>query len=287
MNALSFKQTSGGRIEITLADGSPIATYLHDEKLPKPCFHPLCTAAGHQITAFQPPDHIWHRGLWFTIKFINQSNFWEERPPFGIQKTLGQPDCNLTSLDTLQIISNLEWTSQATGPVVREHRTIAVSALPDGSRQIDWTTNLEALRDLLLDRTPYTTWGGYGGLAFRAAPDVHGATYLLPDGQSTPNIAGQSNPWALMRAFANRNNANSKISIGMIDHPENPRNPMPWNCRSEPGYNVMYAAFLFHAPMTLARGRHLALRHRVIYRDGWWEAAEFEKLASAFRVVGC
>jgi hypothetical protein len=281
---LSFIQTSDGRIEITLADGSPIAHYLYDEKLPKPCFHPLSTPAGHQITAFQPPDHIWHRGLWFAIKFINQSNFWEERPPFGIQKALGQPDCKLTAPDTLQIIQQLEWTSQATGPVIREHRTIAVSALPDGSRQIDWTTHLEALQNLLLDRTPYTTWGGYGGLAFRAAPEVHGATYLLPDGQSTPNIAGQHYPWALMRAFVNANDED-KISIGMIDHPQNLRSPIPWNCRSEEKYNVMYAAFLFHEPMTLAKGGHLTLRHRILYRDGWWDAEEFAKLASAFHTT--
>jgi hypothetical protein len=282
MNPLSFKQTSDNRVEITLANGSPIATYLFDEKLPKPCFHPLCTPAGHQITAFQPSDHIWHRGLWFAIKFINQSNFWEERPPFGIQKTLGRPECKLTAPDTLQIVQQLEWTSQAIGPVIREHRTIAITAMPDGSRQIDWTTNLEAMQDLLLDRTPYTTWGGYGGLAFRATREVHGASYLLPDGQSTPNIAGQPNPWALMRAFVNAN-AEAKISVGMIDHPSNPRTPMPWYCRSGENYDVMYAAFLFHGPMTLAKGRKLALRHRVLYRDGWWEAEEFDRLASAFR----
>ena len=48
--------------------------------LPKPCFHPLHTAAGRQIAGFQMSDHTWHRGLWFTIKFINKTNFWEEQP---------------------------------------------------------------------------------------------------------------------------------------------------------------------------------------------------------------
>jgi hypothetical protein len=69
----------------------------------------------------------------------------------------------------------------------------------------------------------------------------------------------------------------------MIDHPDNPRSPMPWYCRSGEGYDLMCAAFLFHEPMTLAKGRQIVLRHRVLYRDGWWEAQEFAKLAGAFR----
>ena len=282
MDSLSFKHAPGNRIDIHLADGSPIASYLFDEKLPKPCIHPLCTPAGQVITGFQMPDHVWHRGLWFAIKFVNQSNFWEERPPFGIQKTEGEPRCELTAPNSLRIDHPLEWTSQATGPVIHENRTIAFTALPDDIRQIDWTTSIEALRDLLLDRTPHTTWGGYGGLAFRAAREVHGTSYLLPDGQTVPSIIGRPHPWALLRGIVD-GNQNAKVSLGMIEHPDNPRSPMPWYCRSGDGYDVMFASFLFHEPMTLAKGRQLVLRHRVVFRDGWWEADEFAGLSDAFR----
>ena len=63
---------------------------------PKPFFHPLCTPAGHCISIFEPHDHPWHRGLWFTIKLINGENFWEENVEHGVQKTLSPPkgpDC--------------------------------------------------------------------------------------------------------------------------------------------------------------------------------------------------
>jgi hypothetical protein len=279
---LNFRQAWSSRIDINHAGGALIASYRFDEKLPKPCFHPLCTAAGHAITGFQMSDHVWHRGLWFAIKFVNQSNFWEERPPFGIQKTEGQPLCELISPETVRIAHQLKWTSEATGPVIHEQRTIEVTALPDGIRQIDWTTTLDALQDLLLDRTPYTTWGGYGGLSFRAARQVHGTSYLLPTGESVPGIIGRPHPWALLRGIVD-GSPDAKISVGIIDHPENPRSPMPWYCRSGESYDVMYAAFLFHEPITLARGRQLVLRHRVLYRDGWWEAKDFAALADAFR----
>jgi hypothetical protein len=37
--------------------------------------------------------------------------------------------------------------------------------------------------------------------------------------------------------------------------------------------------------MTLAKGGHITLRHRILYRDGWWQAEEFTKLASAFHAT--
>ena len=46
---------------------------------PKPFFHPLSTPAGHCLSIFEPHDHPWHRGLWFTIKLINGENFSPEQ----------------------------------------------------------------------------------------------------------------------------------------------------------------------------------------------------------------
>src|SRR5208282_3929819 len=111
---LSFKQTYNTRIDIEY-DESPVVCYRFDRELPKPCFHPMYTAAGRQIAGFQMSDHQWHRGLWFTIKFINKTNFWEERPPFGVQKTLVEPECGFVSAESVLISHSLRWTSDATG----------------------------------------------------------------------------------------------------------------------------------------------------------------------------
>ena len=278
---ISFRQIFGSRIEIDAAVGSPIAAYRFDRELPKPCFYPLHTAAGRQIAGFQMSDHTWHRGLWFTIKFINQSNFWEESPPFGIQQTQTQPTCEFISPQAVRIAHKLRWTSQATGDVIDENRMIRFSALENGTRQIDWSTSLLPLQDLFLDRTPFTTWGGYGGLAFRAGREVHNTGYLLPDGQTATSILGQPHPWALLRGVVD-GDADAKISLGMIDHPTNPRSPQPWYAKSGQSYDFMNAAFLFHEPLSVSRGRRLDFRYRVFYRDGWWEASEFAALAEEF-----
>jgi hypothetical protein len=284
MNSLSVTKPGKGRIDIGDGGGggNQIASYRFDENLPKPCFHPLRTAAGHTITGFEPPDHPWQRGLWFAIKFINGSNFWEEQSPFGVQTTTGLPEIEMRGQAEARIEHEVLWTSQATGPVIREHRAIFFSLLADGSCRIDWTSSLEAMQDLLLDRTPFTTWGGYGGLTYRAPYELRGESFLFPGGQSAPALAGQPHPWAVFRG-AMKDQPNAKISLGIIDHPENPRSPTPWYGKTDESYGFMNAAFLFHEPMKLSNSQSLHFRYCVLYRDGWWEADEFAKLAETFR----
>jgi hypothetical protein len=280
MNLL-FKQFFDQRIDLETADGKPVASYRFDPDLPKPCFWPLYTPAGRQFAGFQMSDHQWHRGLWFTIKYINGANFWEERPPFGIQRTLSQPHCKFVSHESIQINHSLRWTSQATGDVFEESREIVFALRPDGFRSIDWSTTLTALDDLLLDRTPYTTWGGYSGLTFRASREFHGSSYLLPDGQTSQALLGTSHPWALLRGIVD-GAPDARIAVGLIDHPKNPRSPMPFYAKAGQSYDFMNAAFLFHEPMKVSRDQKLAFRHRLLYRDGWWEAADFNELATEF-----
>jgi hypothetical protein len=281
MMGLSFRQEHDDRIDLFAGSGAPLGSYRFGPDLPKPCFHPLFTAAGRQIAGYQMSDHPWHRGLWFTIKFINKTNFWEEHPPFGIQQTEVHPQCRFNSPESLQIVHGLLWKSEATGPVFKEQREIVFSCLEGGTRQIDWSSTLLPLADLHLDRTPYTTWGGYSGLTFRASREFHGSSLLLPDGSSCAAITGQPGPWLLTRGLVD-GAAEARVCLGMIDHPTNPRSPSPWYGKAGQSYDFFNAAFLFHEPMSISKGREMRFRYRVLFRDGWWEAAEFDALAQSY-----
>lgn len=282
---MSFTQSWNDRIAIATAEQKQSAVYRFDPSLPKACFHPLTTAAGHRLSGFEMSDHVWHRGLWFTIKFVNGTNFWEENAPFGIQQSAAQPSCEAVSADQVRIAHLVEWTSQATGVVLRETRVLHHRSHASDFSSIDWTTELHAAADLLLDRTPYTTWGGYGGLSFRGARELHDAGFLLPNGETTASLAGQPHDWVVMNAAVD-GGAGNRVSLGMIDHPANPRSPSPWYCKSGNGFNYMNAAFLFHEPMSVKKEQTLRFRYRVLYRDGVWTAKEFGSLAGEFRESG-
>ena len=268
---LSFRQVWNDRVEV-----GACATYRCGPSLPKPCVHPLVTPGGHVLSGFEMSDHVWHRGLWFTIKFVNGTNFWEEHAPFGVQVSRGQPMVELLGERRLRITHRLMWTSEATGDVIDEARVLTFR----GDGVVDWATQLRAMKDLTLDRTPYTTWGGYGGLAFRAARELHEVNFLVCGGETVTALAGQPFPWTVLQAKVD-GGAEQHVSIGMIDDPRNPRSPSPWYCKSGNGFNYMNPALLFHEPMYLKEGDALRLRYRVMYRDGLWSPDELAAAAVA------
>jgi hypothetical protein len=261
------------------AAAPPSAAYQFNPKLPKACVHPLFTPKGHQISGFEMSDHVWHRGLWFTIKFINGTNFWEEHSPFGIQVPRSQPLCESIAPNAVRITHLLDWTSEATGTVLNEKRVITFRS---DIGAIDWSCDLHATQDLTLDRTPYTTWGGYGGMSFRASRELHDSSFLLPNGETVTALTGQKHDWVVLQASVD-DGPGEKVSLGILDHPANPRGQSPWYCKCANGFTFMNAAFLFNEPMTVPRGQTLRFHYRILYRDGLWTTKEFAALATSFR----
>src|SRR5580700_648330 len=49
----------------------------------KPFFNPVAPGGGTPLNGFRPPDHLWHYGLWFSWKYINHVNYWEEDKTTG------------------------------------------------------------------------------------------------------------------------------------------------------------------------------------------------------------
>jgi hypothetical protein len=248
---------------------------------PKPYIHPLCTPGGHLLTCFEPHDHVWHRGLWFTVKFVNGDNFWEEREPFGTQETEPYPEV-IAQLDgAVTIRSSLRWRRPDGEVALREERTITWRERVD-SYAIDWETTLTATAEALLDRTPYTTWGGYGGLTFRATRGLDKTRFLTPDGERE-RMRGEFAPWC---DVSGRIDGGADLSAGVcfLDHPSNPRHPTPFYGQPPSANSLtLNAALLFHEPMRLAAGETLRLRYRVLLHDGIWNAdraaSEFEEYA--------
>ena len=56
----------------------------HDPAEGKSYIHPLSTSHGEVLTWLRPKDHVWHRAMWFSWKYIQKEgekklNYWEER----------------------------------------------------------------------------------------------------------------------------------------------------------------------------------------------------------------
>jgi hypothetical protein len=237
---------------------------------PRPYVHPLETPAGALLTVEAPADHPWHHALWFTIKFVNGENFWEEYGEFGLLRTRDVA----TGGDTT--IATLDWVRPDGETVaLTETRRLTHVPLDDATYAIDWSEELVPAVDTVFDRTPFTTWGGYGGLTLRGAPDWHDTTLLLPDGEARDRALGERAPWCILTGTArDRSGTEGTRSFAMFDHPGNPRFPTPWygsnraDTYGDGWANFLNAAFLWDEPLEVAAGESLRVRHRVVVRDG-------------------
>jgi hypothetical protein len=259
------------------SSGHPLWQYVYGGK-PKPFFHPLCTLAGHVLTNFEPHDHVWHRGLWFTIKFINGENFWEENEPYGTQRTPIPPTITHGAGGQISVFSAVEWIRpEEKTAVIHEQRLFTYRPLDASSYTIDFTFILKPLVDLMLDRTVFTTWGGYGGLTFRGNRNWQETRLLFSDGTTSDRPTPKIAEWC---DLSGKLDGGKKISggIAMFDHPENPRHPTPWYGATGPGH-YFNAAFLFNEPMNVSADDKLRFRYRVLVHDGMLETPQ---LASAY-----
>jgi hypothetical protein len=240
---------------------------------PRPLVHPITTPAGAVLSVEAPADHPWHHALWFTIKFVNGENFWEEYGEFGTLRTREVT----TTADGIE--ATIDWVAPDGNTIrLREVRTLRATPLDADSYAIDWHERLTVPVDTVLDRTPFTTWGGYGGLTLRGAPTWTDTVIRLTDGTDRERALGEPSPWLAIDGIAHEG-VTEPVPSGFVffDHPDNPRAPTPWYASTradtygEGWANFVNAAFLWDEPLTLAADETLALSYRVIVHDGRWD----------------
>jgi hypothetical protein len=184
--------------------------------------------------------------------------------------------------DEVTIEGDVQWIRPDRETVVLDERR-RLTHVPLGATAyaVDFDTEIVPRADVVLDRTPFTTWGGYGGLTLRGSADWTDTRLLLDDGSTHDQIHGVRAGWC---DLTGRDAKGEAAGVALFDHPASPRHPVPWygSTRAETygeGWaNFLNAAFLWDAPLELAAGESLALRYRVIVHDGW----DGDRLAAAY-----
>lgn len=252
--------------------------------VPRPFVHPVTTPAGHVVSLDAPGDHWWHHALWFTIKYVNGENFWEEYDEFGLLVQAEPPELHTDARGCLHATSRIDWQRPGgAGVAVREVCVLALG-VTDDSVVCDWDVELVPRGDTIFDRTPFTTWGGYGGLTLRGRGDWHDTWLRLPDGEGRARVLGERADWlALDGPLALGDGDDAEVGIAIFDHPGNPSYPTPWYASTkadtygqEGWSNFANAAFLWDGPLEVAAGDTLRLRHRFVTHDGVWPLARLE-----------
>lgn len=246
----------------------------------RPFVHPLRSPAGLVLTVDAPDDHPWHHGLWFTIKFVDGDNFWEEYDAYGVLRHDGEPHISHDQ-GAVTIDGALDWVRPDRATVaLREHRRWTYRPVNDTTYSLDLTTTLVPVADAVLDRTPFTTWGGYGGLTFRGRPDfVETTLRIADDDEAHERVLGTSARWLDCTGTIEGH----RVGIAMLDHPTNSRHPTPWYAStradaygSDGWSNFVNAALLWEESLLVPAAAPLALRYRVLVHDGDLDRREID-----------
>ena len=185
---------------------------------------------------------------------MDEENFWEEYGEFGTLRT-----SRVTDTDD-GVDAAIDWIAPDGTTGARDTRPgrCAAAAVDDATHRIDWTERLSVPGRRVLDRTPFTTWGGYGGLTLRGAPTWTDTVLRLDDGTEPRTSARRAVALARDRRHRGRRGRRAApAGVVILDHPDNPRFPTPWYASTradtygEGWANFVNAAFLWDEPMTI------------------------------------
>ena len=276
--ALSWVQTD---TSLALCNGAKTVWRLvFDAKQPKSYFHPLATVAGEVLTAFEPADHPWHRGLWWSWKFINGLNYWEEDPTTHASEGVNElTRATVKPGDDFSARAELCFSYHPPDKpaVMTEVRKLTIGRPDAGGRYvIDWTSEFTAGdAPVKLDRTiaPHqpggVSYGGYAGLSLRFPPGLAGWNFRTSEGATSAATGnGKSARWADL--------SGATAGITVFDHPGNTRHPSPWYLYDSAPLLYFSPAVLFNEPLELAARQSLQLTYRVLIHSNPMSAEQIE-----------
>lgn len=285
-------------------NGKAFAVYNYssdDAGLYRPYFHPLFGPKDQAITQNGEfpgtlRGHYWHRGLFVAHQKVNGVSFWEER----------RADCGrivhlqfdeFTSGEKGRFVERLAWRDLGGRDLLREARIVQVSSVDAERHALDISIQLRPVAgEVTFAQTPYNLLAcrvansmcrveekrqysqRYGGLV-DFEPAGRGGHLLNSEGSVDDACRGARARWC---DFSGPLRDGTVAGVAILDHPSNPRHPIPWHNWN----NMTFTASLtYHEPLALKQGDELRLAFRVVVHAGRPEDARLEEAWKAFAQV--
>jgi Methane oxygenase PmoA len=229
--------------------------------------HPLYNLNGEIITEEFPPDHLYHRGI-----------FWAWHQLYEGDRRLGDGWTNDSiSQEVVKVESDIKddiaqfelevyWHSSVSDngkPFIDERTNITVHKLEGGIRKIDFEITLKALvKGLQIGGS--ADQKGYGGFCVRMRlPDS--LVFTSENGPVTPQeLQVNAGPWI---DFSGRFGITSEMSgITLLCNPGMPDYPEPWILRQKG--SMQNVVFPGSGRIDVPMDKPLVLRYRLIIHNG-------------------
>lgn len=280
------KRDDGTAVTFAL-DGHALARYVYrptDAQLesPRPYLHPIRTLAGEVVSLLRPHDHVWHKGIAWSLPHVGQHNFWggptwvrergyEQLDNNGsmVHDAFAAPDAD-TDPTAAGLVEELRWETQgAQAVVVRERRHLGIRVLDEQAWVLDFRSEMTNVSAVDLPLGSPTTHGrdnaGYGGLFWRGPRAWTDATLLAPGVAGGDELRGRRAPW--MGCTGRHDGSGRASTLVMVDRGDNPGGVPRWFARSSQ-FAALCPAPFFSQEVAFPPGRTLTFDYAVVVADG-------------------
>ena len=252
----------GSRIDVTIG-GKFFTSYrfANDEKYP--FFFPVNGPSGASVTSMRNAEFPHHSSLFFGCDKVNGGNYWQEGLERGRIVSRG-PVLESAAGASIVILDTCDWTRPEAPQPLRDQRRIVITAPSPSLRQIDFEITLEALEEVVIQKTNHSLFSA------RMDPDLTPAfdgTMINAEGvKGEKGTFGKPSPW--LACYGARGGKTSE-GLAILQHPGNHGYPSPWFTRDY--------GFLSPTPMfwpadgkstRIAKGGKIRLHYRVLVFSG-------------------
>lgn len=286
-------------VDITVSDGAvPLLRYVlvpdsPQLESPKPYLDPIRTRAGHVVSLMRPWDHVWHKGIAWSLPVVGEDNFWGgptylagegyvQLPNDGTQRHRRVTACEVQNA-VASFAHDLDWVTQAGDRLFTEQRELTARVVDDTAWALTFRTAMTNVTGGPLALGSPTTRGrenaGYGGLFWRGPRSFTGGRLVTAAGTGTGSeVRGQRHEWM---GYEGRHDAIDATSlIVMVDADSNAHHPPQWFARSEE-FAALNPAPFFSDELVVAAGETAVFRYAVGVADA--AADHAPGLAAALR----
>lgn len=300
---MSFKleHVVGSNVSVSWRD-LPLMSYTYAAtdaqfESPRPYVHPVYTLGGNLVSLLRPHDHVWHKGIAWSLPNVGPDNFWggatylreggyRQLPNNGSMLHDRIVDWGETD-GRVSFAHDLVWNTEDGTPIVTERRrlTAQLADVPE-AWVLRWDTTMVNVSGHTIAIGSPTTEGrenaGYGGLFWRGPRSFTDGTLVSPDGPGGEELRGTRHPW--LGLTGQHDGAGGFSSILIVDSADNLRHPPEWFARSEV-FGCLNPAPFFSAEYEFAADATLEFSYAVVIADGKIDGDRAGELADAGRRV--
>jgi hypothetical protein len=266
------------RIIVTVG-GKVFTCYKFDKSQKYPYFWPVNgPASDESITTETSQPYPHHHSLFFSCDRVNGGNYWQESNEQG--QIISQGPRIIEEADNrITFVDECLWQQPGKEPVIRDRRTVIITAPSADLRFIDFEIALEPLTDIQILKTNHSLFSA------RVVPELSvnsGGTLINAEGKT-----GEKETWGIASPWCDYSGIRGSVieGIAILQHPHNRWFPSKWFTRDYGFFSPTPMFWLEGDRLELSKGQVLTLKYRVVVHAGDAKTAKISDIFQQYAQI--